>query len=349
MELAWFLPLSTDVSHIGQWPEEGPDPTLDRLVAITEAAESAGCSELLVPAAYVTWLETFTAAAAVLARTGRARLLLAVRPNQFHPAQLAKMVLSLDLLFPGRVRLNVTTGGWDEDRWIGAAEDRDSRNRRLREWLEILDRIWYGEHPVSYHGEVYRIDGTMTVRRLSGRVPIALSGSSPTVRQLLVEHGDSYLLFAAPPAQVAAEIEVLRSTPGYRADITVGLRAHVVVRATEAEAWAAADEIVSRVDPRARELVAASRTDPGSQRAAQQALAGARESVVSPNLWAGIGVARFGVATALVGDPEQIADRLAEYAGIGVDSFILSGYPKLEEAVRFGQLVTPVLRRRGLL
>lgn len=349
MELSWFLPLSTDVSHVGQWPEEGPDPTLDRLVAITEAAESAGCTELLVPAAYVTWLETFTAAAAVLGRTRKARLLLAVRPNQFHPAQLAKMVLSLDLLFPGRVRLNVTTGGWDEDRWIGAEEDRDARNRRLREWLEIVDLIWYGEHPVSYQGEVYRIDGTMTVRRLSGRVPIAMSGSSPAVRRLLMEHGHSYLLFAAPPEQVATEIKLLRSTPGYHPDISVGLRAHVVVRETETEAWAAAEEIVSRVDPRARELVAASRTDSRSQRAAQQALASARDSVVSPNLWAGIGTARFGVATAIVGDPEQVADRLGEYAALGVDTFILSGYPKLEEAVRFGELVTPVLRRRGLL
>jgi alkanesulfonate monooxygenase len=223
------------------------------------------------------------------------------------------------------------------------------QNRRLREWLEILDLIWYGEHPVHFDGEFYSITGTMTVRRMSGHIPIAMSGSSPSVRRSLVEHGNSYLLFGAPPEQVAAEIQGLRSTPGHRDHITVGLRVHVVVRPTEAEAWAAAEDIVSRVDPRARELVAAGRTDPASQRAVQQALAGAREQVVSPNLWAGIGTARFGVATALVGEPEQIADRLEKYAALGVGSFILSGHPKLEEAARFGQLVTPLLRRRGLL
>lgn len=349
MELHWFLPLSTDVSHIGMWPEEGADPSLDRLVAITCAAEDAGCTGLLVPASYVTWLETFTAASAVLARTTRAQMMLAVRPNQFHPAQAAKMVVSLQLMFPGRVRLNVTSGGWNEDRWIGSYDDRDLRYRRLHEWLEVVHAVWYGDHPVSYHGAVYQADGTRLIRRAAERVPIAMSGSSPEAREALVRFGDSYLLFAAPPAQVSNEIATLRSTPGFHDSITVGLRSHVIVRDTEAAAWDAANDVISRVDPRVREVVAAQQPSGPSQRTTQHELARAGNLVVAPNLWAGIGTARFGVATAIVGNPHQVADRLVEYAKLGVDFFILSGYPKLDEARRFGDLVTPVLRERGVL
>jgi len=349
MELHWFLPLSPDVSHVGTWPEEGPEPSLDHLTAIVEAAAEAGCRCLLVPASYVTWLETFTAAAAVLGRTSHVQLMLAVRPNQFHPAQAAKMVASLQLLFPGRVRLNVTTGGWDEDRWIGSYDNRGQRYRRLHEWLEIVHGIWYGDHPFDFDGEIYRLDGARLVRRPEGHVPIAMSGSSPEAREALIRFGDSYLLFAAPPAQVADEIGVLRGTAGCHEGISVGLRSHIIVRETESAAWEAAEEVISRVDPRVREVVAAQQMAGPSQRAAQQRLSTAEDLVVSPNLWAGIGTGRFGVATAIVGDPQQVADRLMEYAKLGVDFFILSGYPKLAEARRFGQLVTPVLRERGVI
>lgn len=202
---------------------------------------------------------------------------------------------------------------------------------------------------MEYTGEVYQFEGTRLIRRAGGRVPIALSGSSPQARAALMRFGDSYLLFAAPPDEVAAEIERLRSTPAFRPSVTVGLRAHIIVRPTEAQAWDAADNLISRVDPRVREHLAAQVSQNPSQRAAQQRLAGADELVVAPNLWAGVGTGRYGVATAIVGNPEQVVDRLVEYTKLGVDFFILSGYPKLDEVHRFGALVTPLLRDRGLL
>ncbi|HEY8455249.1 MAG TPA: LLM class flavin-dependent oxidoreductase [Actinopolymorphaceae bacterium] len=349
MKLNWFLPLSHDVTHIGTWPEQGPEPTLDHLTSIVTSAEESGFSGLLVPTSYLNHREAFTTSAAVLARTSKAELLIAVRPNQFHPAQAAKMFASLHQLFPGRIRLNVTTGGWGEDRFLGVDDDRETRYKRLHEWLAIVDGILYGNEALSYDGEIYHVAGAYLLPPMQGRIPVAMSGSAPEARAALVRYADTYLLFGRPPAEVADEIAQLRATPGFRRDITVGLRVHVIVRPTEDEAWAAADDLISKVDPRVRKVMAAQQHAPGSQRKAQHDLASRSDLVVSPNLWAGVGTARFGVATALVGTPDQIIDRLEEYAELGVSEFILSGYPKLREVRRFGDLVTPRLVARGLL
>ncbi|WP_165956003.1 LLM class flavin-dependent oxidoreductase [Streptomyces hainanensis] len=346
---SWFLPLSPDVHHIGTWPPECGTPDLPRLTSIAQTAEDAGCSELLVPTTFDNDLEAFTTAAAVLSRTSRVGALIAVRPNQLHPCQAAHMVASLEAIFPGRIRLNVTTGGWAEDRWIGDTDDRESRLSRLSEWLELLTRVLYDGRPVHHHGTWYNAEG-MRLRVPPGRrIPLAMSGSSPQARQALSQHGSEYLMFAAPREQVVREVRALRATPGLPPDIKVTMRAHLVVRETTDEAWAAAHEITSQVSERVLATVQAQRHAPGSQRTRQSALSAGNDLVVGPNLWAGIGTARFGASIALVGDPEQITERLTEFREDGVDGFILSGYPKLEEAQVFRDVLVPSLRARGLM
>jgi alkanesulfonate monooxygenase len=346
--LRWFLPMDVDVAHLGTWPPEGAAPTVDHLVDITRAAEDAGFTGLLVPTSYVNPLDNLVTAPAVLARTGTAALLLAIRPNQYHPAQAARLVASLETLFPGRIELNVTTGGWDEDRWIGNDDDRGQRLERLAEWLEILEAVLYGDTPVRYRGRYYWTDGARLREPLPRRVPLAMSGSSPAARELLAKYGNEYLMFAGPEEAVRAEIAALRAGPG-GAGVDVVVRAHLIVRETEEQARAAAEELLSRVDPRVRAMTGASRNDPGSQRAAQDELARSKDLYLTRHLWAGVGTARYGAAVAVVGDPEQVADVLAGYVAAGVRGFILSGYPKLAECHRFGALMTPVLRSRGLL
>ncbi|WP_433475112.1 LLM class flavin-dependent oxidoreductase [Spirillospora sp. CA-142024] len=340
--------MDTDVTHIGTWPPEGAAPTVDHLVAIVRAAELAGFEGLLVPTSYHNTLDNFTTAAAVLAHTGSAHLLLAIRPHQYHPTHAAMMLASLGTLFPGRIRINVTTGGWDEDRWIGNDEDRATRSARLEEWLEVLTSVLYGTKPLRHSGRFYSADGARLRSPLRDRLHIAMSGSSPQSRRTLARFGSEYLMFAAPPDDVRAEIARLRSTPGCEA-VAATMRVHLIVRPTEDEARRAADDLVSRVDPRVREKIRAQRHEATSQRTRQNELAASEDLYVAPNLWAGVGTGRFGAATALVGSPDQIADRLAEYQEAGVRGFILSGYPKLEECRRFENLMTPVLRERGLL
>lgn len=345
----WFLPMDIDVSHIGEWPPQGPAPSVDRLVAITESAQRNGFEGLLVPTSYHNPLDDLTTAAAVLARTDSAYLLLAIRPNQYHPAQAAKMLASLCTLFPGRIRINVTSGGWAEDRWIGNDDDREQRGVRLLEWLEVLTGVLYGERPLTHRGAFYWADGTRLRPPLTEHLPVAISGSSEAVRTAMSRYGDEQLIFAAPLDSVARDVERVRSIPMDGRVPSVTMRVHLVVRPTEDEARAAAAELVSRVDPRVRETIRKQRPDAASQRAYQNELATSEDLYVAPNLWAGVGTGRFGAATALVGSPEQVADRLAEYHDAGVSGFILSGYPKLAECERFGALLTPVLRDRGLM
>ncbi|MEN3305760.1 MAG: alkanesulfonate monooxygenase [Micromonosporaceae bacterium] len=342
-ELNWFLPLGTDVRHIGTWPPEGEEPRLHHLVQVTEAAEQAGFAGLLVPTAYVNEAETWTAASAVLARTRSAKLILAVRPNQLHPAQAAKMTATLDYLFPGRVALNVVTGGWGEDRWIGCYDDRETRYQRVREWLEIVTQAWAGAdryQGMTYAGKIYQLDGLSLYPPPDHDIPIYLSGSSAPARQLSAEFADAILIWADLPDAVAAEVSDIRQRyAARRRAATVLLRVHVVVRESEEAAWREADELISRVDPRVRETIEARSFSDSPGRDRQTDL-GTGDLMVGPNLWAGPGTGRFGVATALVGDPSQIVDRLMEYRAAGVDGFILSGYPKLREARQFGRLVT---------
>ncbi|MGW7244222.1 LLM class flavin-dependent oxidoreductase [Streptomyces sp. NPDC054804] len=345
---SWFLPLGPDVHHIGTWPAECGTPSLDHLVDIAVTAEAAGCQEMLVPTSFHNDLETFTTAAAVLGRTSRIGMLLAVRPNQLHPVQAAAAVCGLESLFPGRIRLNLTTGGWAEDRWLGDFESREVRSDRLEEWLEVLHQVLYADTPVHHKGRFYEVDGAALQQRPQRRIPLAMSGSSARAREILGRFGDEYLMFAGPLPKVTAEVAELRATPGIDPGVRVTLRAHLVVREDEREAWTAAEEIVSRVQPAVRATIRAQRPDARSQRARQNDLAERDDLVVGPNLWAGIGTGRFGAAVALVGTPAQVTDRLLEFRSVGVDAFILSGYPKLEEARFLRRLLVPELRGRGL-
>jgi alkanesulfonate monooxygenase len=345
----WFLPMDTDVSHIGMWPQEGPAPTVDRLAAIVGAAERAGFEGLLVPTVYSNPLDDLTTAAAVLARTSSAYLLLAIRPNQYHPAQAAKMLASLCFLFPGRIRINVTSGSSDEDRWIRSADDRDDRGGRLLEWLAVFTAVLYGDRAVHHQGRFWWADGTRLRPPLAGHLPVALSGSSAAAHTATAEYADEHLIFAAPLETVRREVARVRSIPAGDRDIAIIMRVHLVVRPSEDEARAAAAEIVSRIDPRVLAVMNAESSDPRSQRSYQHTLAQVADLYAGPNLWTGIGMARFGAASALVGDPGQVADRLTEFQEAGVDGFILSGYPKLAECDRFAELMTPVLRERGLM
>ncbi len=347
LSLYWFLPLEPDVSYIGTWQLEGPEPTLDYMVAITNAAESAGFQGLLVHTGYTVYHETWLATAAVLARTAQAQLIVAVRPNQYHPAQAAKMAATLQNLFPGRLALNVVAGSSDEDSCIGNFDDRETRYRRAAEWLEVVKSIWYSPEPVNYEGQIYRVADSWLNPELSAPVPIFLSGSTAAAHQLAIAHADTYLLWGAPVADVAQEIAQMRALAGANHPLRFGLRIHVIVRPSEAEAWEAADQLISRVDPELRALLTTQQHESPS-RAAQQQLT-RNELIVGPNLWAGVGLGRKGVTTALVGNPEQIVERLLEYQRIGISTFILSGYPKLAEAQRFGTLVMPLLREAGVV
>jgi alkanesulfonate monooxygenase len=132
--------------------------------------------------------------------------------------------------------------------------------------------------------------------------------------------------------------------------VKFGIRLHVIVRETDDEAWRAAESLISRLDDDTvvrAQAVFAKMDSEGQRRMAALHAGGSKRTradlEISPNLWAGVGLVRGGAGTALVGDPGTVAARIQEYAELGLDTFVLSGYPHLEEAYRFAELVFPLL------
>jgi alkanesulfonate monooxygenase len=181
--------------------------------------------------------------------------------------------------------------------------------------------------------------------------PLYFGGSSPAAHQLAANQMDVYLSWGEPPAQVAEKIADVREKAAKNGrTLKFGLRLHVIVRETDEEAWAAADDLIKYVDDDAvaKAQQAFKRSDSeGQRRMAELTQWGGsrtREALeVSPNLWAGVGLVRGGAGTALVGSPETVAARIKEYADLGIDNFVLSGYPHLEEAYRVAELLFPLL------
>jgi alkanesulfonate monooxygenase len=340
------LPVSVDETYIGLAEPEGVWPTPDYLARVGATAEAAGFDGLLVPSFYQFSLEAWLTATTLLARTERIRALIAVRPSQYHPAQAAKMAHTLAHLFPSRVELNVTSGAWDEDAWIGNFDDRETRYERVREWLEIVEGLWYDDIPFSYNGSLYRIERTELYPELTNPIRLLFSGGSEPARRIAVDHADGYLLFGAPIADVRSEIEHMRALTPPGRQLQFGLRINMIVRESEQEAWRAANALISRADPEVVQLVADRSRSSSPTRRAQYDLSQCADFTIAPNLWAGVGTVRFGVAVSLVGNPDQVVERLLEFKAAGVDFFILGGFPHLDEAARVGELVVSQLRQQ---
>jgi alkanesulfonate monooxygenase len=181
----------------------------------------------------------------------------------------------------------------------------------------------------------------------AGGPPLYFGGSSDAGIDVAVDTVDKYLTWGEPPAAVAEKINRVNAVAQQRGrKVSFGIRLHVIVRETNAEAWKAADELIQHVsdDTIASAQKIFARMDSVGQQRMAQLHGGRRDKLeISPNLWAGVGLVRGGAGTALVGDPETVAARIKEYQALGIDTFILSGYPHLEEAYRFAELVFPLL------
>ncbi|MCU0686733.1 MAG: LLM class flavin-dependent oxidoreductase [Polyangiaceae bacterium] len=343
----WFCPLTADTEFLGAPPTR--PPTLAHMTSIIELAAEMGFTSLLTATNAHAEHDAWTASIAALARSRGAGLLVAVRPGMFHPAIFAKMAATAANLFPGRVGINVVMGSNPaENRTYGDFEAHGERYARAREFLTLVRRLW-AEGAVDYRSERYQVEGAIVEPKPDPPVPIYLGGASDEAFQLAAELADVLLLWGDATPALAARLEAARAH-ARRAGrpLTYGLRCHVVVRETEAEAWAAAERLVSRIDPavRGRFLEAARHVDSIGQRR-QVELSSAPSLVVEPNLWAGVGLARSGVGVAIVGDPAQVEAKLRSYLELGFSTFILSGYPHWEECRRFGELVLPRFREAG--
>ncbi|MCY1225406.1 Methanesulfonate monooxygenase [compost metagenome] len=322
------------------------------------AADTLGYEGVLIPTGR-SCEDPWVAASALAAVTQRLKFLVAVRPGLMAPTLAARMAATFDRISNGRLLINLVTGGdTAELEGDGLFLDHTARYEASAEFLRIWRQVLAASHDgdkVDFEGKHLSVKGATVLYPplQQPHPPVYFGGSSAPAHALAGEQVDTYLTWGEPPADVAQKLDdVRRQAARHGRTVKFGIRLHVIVRETEAAAWAAADDLISRLDDETvarAQAVFAKMDSEGQRRMAALHAGGARRTrealEISPNLWAGVGLVRGGAGTALVGDPHTVAERMREYAELGIDTFVLSGYPHLEEAYRFAELVFPLLPR----
>jgi alkanesulfonate monooxygenase len=334
---------------------------LKYLIQLAQAAEVNGFEAVLTPTGQ--WCEdAWLTTAMLISSTESLKYLVALRPGLISPTLAAQMAATFQWQSQGRLLLNVVTGGESiEQRAFGDFLPKEARYARCGEFLEIVRRLWTSADPVTVTGEHVRVEQASLARRPDPVPEIFFGGSSPEAGDVAASFADTYLTWGEPPDQVSEKLDWVRGLAKARGrQLSYGIRLHVISRDTSEQAWSEAHRLLSALSPQtvaaAQQSLARSESE-GQRRMRRLHGEGtafddgvdARRLEIYPNLWSGVGLVRGGAGTALVGSHQEVADRITEYAELGLDHFILSGYPHLEEAYTFGEGVRPILARRGLL
>jgi len=349
LDVFWFIPVSGDGSYLGT--EKGHRPAdFGYLKQIAEAADRLGFGGVLIPTGK-SCDDPWITAAALATHTERLRFLLALRPGVASPTYVARQAAALDRISNGRYLVNIVTGGNPTElAGDGIFLPHDERYAHTAEFLTIYGKLLRGEK-VDFEGKYLKVKGARLefppVQQPAP--PIWFGGSSDAAIDVAAEHVDTYLTWGEPLADVRTKLDIVRQrAKAFGRTVKFGLRVHLIVRDTEAEAWAAADRLISHLPDEAidaaQKKFAAESDSIGQMRMTALHGGGRRDNlIIAPNLWAGIGLVRGGAGTALVGDPDTVAERLREYQALGIETIIASGYPHLEEAYQTAELLFPKL------
>lgn len=355
----WFLPTYGDSRQIvggGHGVPAGTaggarHATLAYLGQIARSAEQLGFVGALTPTG--AWCEDAWLTTAMLTEvTESLKFLVAFRPGLISPTLAAQMAATFQRHSEGRLLLNVVVGGEPhEQKAYGDFLGKDDRYARADEFLRIVRALWQGGL-VNFAGEHYRVENA-TIPRLPDPVPpLYFGGSSEAAGPVAADHSDVYLTWGEPVPAVAKKIAWIRALAQEAGrPVRFGIRLHVITRDTSAAAWAEADRLLAALDPATIVRIQAglARSESEGQRRMLALHNGSKNNLeVAPNLWAGVGLVRGGAGTALVGSHAEVAERIREYAALGIGEFIFSGVPHLEEAYWFAEGVLPILRRDGL-
>lgn len=343
----WFEPTSGDGEFLGLQASQRK-PSLDYVIRVAKAAEEAGFEGILIPTG-TPYLDSWIVGSAIIHHTKKLKPLIAFRPGFVSPTVAAKTASTLDQFSEGRILVNVVTGGSAKE--LGQDGDflnHDQRYERTDEFLEIIRKSW-SESTVNHQGDYFTVKEGVLNPTLYGRssIPIYFGGSSDAAKTVAAKFANVYLQWGEPAEQIKQQIEdVKQRARQYGRELEYGVRIHVIVRDDEEEAWRAAEHLISSVD---RGIL----NNMNSYFETSDSVAQQRMSQLTKQSerfgkygWSGIGQIRKGAGTAIVGTPEQVREGLQEYIDAGVTHFVLSGYPHLEEAERFGNSVLPLFERR---
>ena len=347
-EVSWFSALCDDDYEFLGHPDPALKSSFEHCRNIVQTAETGGFDNILLPSGYALGIDSTAFAAAVAVVTQRIKLLLAVRVGEAWPPQLARQIATLDQIAGGRLNINIISS--DIPGEVLASKPRYGRTLEV---MQILKAILNGG-PLDHHGEHYKLKldppGVTTV---TGKCPpLYCGGLSPEARDAAAQAADVYLMWPdTMPAVQAIVDDMTARAASYGRTLKFGYRVHVVVRETEAEARLYADRLLSKLDAATGDAIRAKSLDSqsvGVLRQAELREAAGNEGYVEDNLWTGIGRARSGCGAAIVGDPDQVLAKLLAYQAMGIDAFILSGYPHAAECDLFARHVLPKLEHGPL-
>jgi alkanesulfonate monooxygenase len=349
-EVSWFAPLCGDDYEFLGVPDDDLKSTWEHTSNILLTADKLGYRNILCPSSYVIGQDTWTFASAVAPQTENINLLAAIRCGEVYPPMLGRAIATLDHILKGRLTINIISSNMP-----GEKRESEYRYQRSRETIEILKQGWTQDY-IDFEGEFYSVhlDNTDPVKpyQQNGGPLLYFGGYSDPGKDLCAEHCDVYLMWPDTEDNLRGHMEDLTArAEKYGRTIDYGLRVHMIVRETEDEAREHAAKLVSRLDDGKGKEIRERALDSTSLGVALQAEA--REKAddagfAEPHLWTGIGRARSGCGAALVGNPDQIVEKIERYIDMGMRSFIFSGYPHLEECKYFADLVLPRLETLSL-
>lgn len=344
IEVAWFDDLcGGDTQFLGT-----VDPTRRSNYAhcadIIKTADRNGFQNILLPTSYVVGQEVLPFAAAVGPQTQNINLLAAIRTGEIHPPMLARHLATLDHILEGRLTVNIINSDLP-----GSKEDHEMRYKRCDEVIQILKQAWTQDE-IDFQGEIYqfkmRADAVKPYQQNGGPL-LYFGGISPGSKEICANHCDVFLMWPEPEESIYATMQDMSNRAAEKGrKIDFGLRVHVIVRETEEEAREYAKFLMSKFDAETGEKLKSRTQDSQSAGVLRQdefRKNADAEDYIEPMLWGGIGRARSGCGAALVGSPGQIIEKLNRYIDMGIRSFVLSGYPLIEECDYFGKLVLPHL------
>jgi alkanesulfonate monooxygenase len=349
-EVAWFAPLcSDDFRYLGV-PDGELRSSWKNTSQIALRAEALGFRNILCPSSYQVGQDTLAFASALAPLTSKMNLLAAIRCGELHPAMLARTVATLDHMLNGRLTLNVISSDFP-----GQQEDSSYRYRRSWEVVEILKQAWTQDE-INYDGQIYKLKGLSTdpvkPYQTNGGPLLYFGGYSPDALELCGAHCDTYLMWPETKEVLAQRMrDVHARAAKYDRILDYGLRVHMIVRDTQAEAREYAQELVSKLDDEQGRQIRARALDANSLGVSLQSknreLAD-DEGFIEPHLWTGVGRARSGCGAALVGSVDQILSEIYDYMKMGIRAFIFSGYPHMQECEIFGTKVLSQLKTCSL-
>ncbi len=349
-EVSWFAPICNgDDRFLGK-----RDPfyksSFRNASQIARTADELGYRNMLLPSSYQVGQDTLTFAAALAPQLRQMNLLTAIRCGEVHPPMLARALATLDHMLLGKLTVNIISSDLP-----GTKVESAVRYRKSREVIEILKQFWTQDH-LSFRGEFYDLDlPTAPVKpyQQNGGPLLYFGGYSPDGVELCAEHCDVYLMWPETEDKIQAHMQKVGAAAGAKFGRTLdfGLRVHVIVRETEAEALQASRDLMHLIDDESGEELKNRALDAKSYGVSKQAALreqSDKDGFVEDHLWTGIGRARSGCGAAIVGTPDQVYDKLMRYHAMGIRSFILSGYPHLEECELFARYVLPRMKTCSL-